>query len=55
MIQATRERLAQIFDWVIKGKLRPQLSRRFHLEAANDAYAAVEAPHGKGKIVLEIS
>ena len=55
MIQASRERLGQIFDWVIKGRLRPQLTRRFHLEAANDAYAAVEAPHGRGKIVLEIS
>ena len=55
VIQATRERLAEIFDWVIKGRLRPQLARRFHLEEANDAYAAVEAPHGRGKIVLEIS
>ena len=55
MVQATRERLGQIYDWVVKGRLRPQLSRRFQLEAANDAYAAVEAPHGKGKIVLEIS
>ena len=54
-IQATRERLAQIFDWVIKGRLRPQLTRRFHLEEANQAYAAVEAPHGRGKIVLDIS
>ena len=54
-ILATRERLGEIFDWVVKGRLRPQLSRRFHLEAANDAYAAVEAPHGRGKIVLEIS
>ena len=54
-IQATRERLGELFDWVVKGRLRPQLSRRFHLEAANDAYAAVEAPHGRGKIVLDIS
>ncbi len=54
-IQATRERLGELFDWVIKGRLRPQLALRFHLEAANDAYAAVEAPHGRGKIVLEIS
>ena len=54
-IQATRERLAQIFDWVIKGRLRPQLTRRFLLEEANQAYAAVEAPHGRGKIVLDIS
>ena len=55
MIQASRERLAEIFDWVVKGRLRPQLTRRFHLEAANDAYAAAEAPHGRGKIVVEIS
>ena len=54
-IQATRERLAEIFDWVIKGRLQPQLVRRFHLEEANQAYAAVEAPHGKGKIILDIS
>jgi hypothetical protein len=51
-IQATRERLERIFQarW-----LRPQVTRRFALEDANDAYAAVEAPHGRGKIVLEIS
>jgi D-arabinose 1-dehydrogenase-like Zn-dependent alcohol dehydrogenase len=55
MVQATRERLGQIYDWVVKGRLRPQLARRFQLEAANDAYGAVEAPHGRGKIVLEIS
>ena len=55
MIQATRERLGEIFDWVIKGRLRPQVKRRFQLEAASDAYAAVEAPHGRGKVVLEIS
>src|SRR4051812_6648973 len=24
MVQATRERLGQIFDWVVKGRLRPQ-------------------------------
>lgn len=55
MIQATRERLGEIFDWVIKGRLLPQLTRRFHLGEANQAYGAVEAPHGKGKIVLDIS
>jgi NADPH:quinone reductase-like Zn-dependent oxidoreductase len=54
-IQATRERLEQLFDWVIKGRLKPQLARRFRLEEAKDAYAAVEAPHGRGKIVLDIS
>jgi NADPH:quinone reductase-like Zn-dependent oxidoreductase len=55
MIQATRERLERLFDWAVKGKLKPQLTRRFRLENAREAYAAVEAPHGKGKIVLEIS
>jgi NADPH:quinone reductase-like Zn-dependent oxidoreductase len=55
MIQASHERLGEIFDWVIKGRLRPQLARRFHLEEAKEAYAAAEAPHGRGKIVLDIS
>lgn len=55
MIQATRERLERLFGWVVEGKLKPQLTRRFRLEKARDAYAAVEAPHGRGKIVLEIS
>jgi NADPH:quinone reductase-like Zn-dependent oxidoreductase len=55
MIQASRERLSEIFDWVVKGRLRPQLARRFRLEEAKEAYGAVEAPHGRGKIVLDIS
>lgn len=54
-IQATRERLGQIFQWAASGKLRPQVTRRFALEEAAAAYAAVEAPHGRGKIVLAIS
>jgi NADPH:quinone reductase-like Zn-dependent oxidoreductase len=55
MIQATRERLARIFDWAVKGRLHPQVAKRFALEDARDAYAAAEAPHGRGKIVLQIS
>jgi len=55
VIQATRERLERIFDWAVSGKLRPQVTRRFALEHAAAAYAAVEAAHGRGKIVLEIS
>jgi NADPH:quinone reductase-like Zn-dependent oxidoreductase len=55
VIQATPERLGRIFDWAASGRLRPQVTRRFALEDAADAYAAVEAPHGRGKIVLEIS
>ena len=55
MIQASRARLGEIFDWVIKGRLKPQLAGRFRLEQVKDAYAVVEAPHGRGKIVLDIS
>jgi NADPH:quinone reductase-like Zn-dependent oxidoreductase len=55
LIQATRERLARIFDWAASGRLRPQVMQRFALEDAADAYAAAEAPHGRGKIVLQIS
>lgn len=52
-IQATRERLARIFDWAASGGLRPQVTQRFPLERAHDAYAALESGHARGKIVLE--
>jgi len=55
MIQATRERLERIFQWAANGKLRPQVMRRFRLDDAHAAYAASEAGHGRGKIVLQIS
>ena len=54
-IQATRERLERIFDAVVKGTVRPQVTQRFSLEQAKEAYAASEAGHGRGKIVLQIS
>jgi NADPH:quinone reductase-like Zn-dependent oxidoreductase len=54
-IQATRQRLERMFHWATSGKLRPQVTGRFALEDALAAYAAVEAAHGRGKIVLEIS
>jgi NADPH:quinone reductase-like Zn-dependent oxidoreductase len=55
LIQATRERLGRIFQWAVTGRLRPQVMQRFALDSAHEAYAAAEAPHGRGKIVLEIS
>jgi len=55
MIQATRERLERIFEWAASGKLRPQVARQFRLEDAHAGYAASEAGHGRGKIVLQIS
>ena len=54
-IQATRERLERIFDSVVKGTLKPQVTQRFSLDQAKEAYAASEAGHGRGKIVLQIS
>jgi NADPH:quinone reductase-like Zn-dependent oxidoreductase len=54
-IQATRERLERLFQWAASGRLRPQVTKRFALEDAHAAYAAAEAPHGRGKIVLEMS
>lgn len=54
-IQATRQRLEKIFDWAAHGKLKPQVAQTFALEEAAKAYAASEAGHGRGKIVLEIS
>jgi NADPH:quinone reductase-like Zn-dependent oxidoreductase len=55
LIQATRERLARIFDWAVRGKLKPQVAQTFTLGEAPKAYAACEAGHGRGKIVLQIS
>jgi NADPH:quinone reductase-like Zn-dependent oxidoreductase len=54
-VQATHERLQRLFHWAVSGRLRPQVTKRFALEDARDAYAAAEAPHGRGKIVLQIS
>jgi NADPH:quinone reductase-like Zn-dependent oxidoreductase len=54
-IQATRERLGRIFDRVSKGTLRPQVTQRFPLDQAREAYTASEAGHGRGKIVLQIA
>ncbi|HWI35696.1 MAG TPA: NADP-dependent oxidoreductase [Burkholderiales bacterium] len=54
MIQATRERLARIFEWAVSRKLRPQVTRQFLLDDAHGAYAASEAGHGRGKIVLQV-
>jgi NADPH:quinone reductase-like Zn-dependent oxidoreductase len=54
-IQVTRERLERIFAWVMSGKLKPQVTRRFALEDAVAAYVACEASHGRGKIVLDIA
>jgi NADPH:quinone reductase-like Zn-dependent oxidoreductase len=53
-IQGTRERLERLFQWAVSGRLRPQVTKRVALEDAHAAYAAAEAPHGRGKIVLEI-
>ena len=53
-IQATRQRLEKIFDWAVRGKLRPQVTQTFSLDDAPKAYAASEAGHGRGKIVLRI-
>jgi len=51
-IQPTRERLERIFRWAADGALRPQVTRRYALQDALRAYAAVESGHGRGKLVL---
>lgn len=51
-IQASRERLAQIFEWAVDGRLSPQVTETFSLEEAGKGYAASEAGHARGKIVL---
>jgi NADPH:quinone reductase-like Zn-dependent oxidoreductase len=51
-IEPTRERLERIFRWAADGVLRPQVTRRYALPDALQAYAAVESGHGRGKLVL---
>ena len=51
-IQATRERLLQIFQWAAAGVLKPQVSRRYRLEDAPSAYEESRAGHVRGKLVL---
>ncbi|MGQ0655076.1 MAG: NADP-dependent oxidoreductase [Betaproteobacteria bacterium] len=51
-IQATRERLSQIFQWAAAGVLKPQVSRRYGLEDALHAYAQSQAGHVRGKLLL---
>src|SRR5258708_3658592 len=53
LIQATRQRLAKIFDWAVRGRLRPQVTQQFALDEASQAYAAAEAAHGTGQLVLQ--
>lgn len=55
LIQATRERLERLFHAAVSGGLRPQVTKRYSLEDARDAHALAEAPHGRGKIVLDVS
>lgn len=51
-IQATRERLSQIFRWAAAGVLKPQVSRRYRLEDAPAAYDESRAGHVRGKLIL---
>lgn len=48
-----QEILANVWDSVIDGTLRPVMDRRFALEQAGDAHAYMEAGGHVGKIVLE--
>jgi len=51
-VQPTRERLARIFEWATTGVLRPQVGQTFAFADALQAYAASEAGHARGKVVI---
>jgi NADPH:quinone reductase-like Zn-dependent oxidoreductase len=51
-IQATRERLAKLFEWAASGVLRSTVETRFPLERAPDAYRLSESGHARGKLVI---
>jgi NADPH:quinone reductase-like Zn-dependent oxidoreductase len=51
-VQPTRARLERIFEWAAEGVLRPQIGQTFAFEDAPRAYAASEAGHARGKLVI---
>jgi NADPH:quinone reductase-like Zn-dependent oxidoreductase len=53
-VQPTRARLDRIFQWAAAGVLRPQVGRTFTFEDAPPAYAASEAGHARGKLVIAV-
>jgi NADPH:quinone reductase-like Zn-dependent oxidoreductase len=53
-IQATRERLARLFEWAGSGVLRSTVETRFPFERAPDAYRRSESGHARGKLVIAL-
>jgi NADPH2:quinone reductase len=53
-VQATRQRLARIFEWAVTGVLRPQVGGMFAFADAPHAYAASEGAHARGKLVITL-
>jgi NADPH:quinone reductase-like Zn-dependent oxidoreductase len=53
-IQATRERLARLFEWAGSGVLRSTVETRFPFERAPDAYRLSESGHARGKLVITL-
>jgi NADPH:quinone reductase-like Zn-dependent oxidoreductase len=51
-IQATTQRLLQIFQWAVAGVLKPQISRRYRLDDGPAAYAESRAGHVRGKLLI---
>jgi len=47
-----REGLAELFEWVRAGKIRPRIERTFPLEQASQALALMAERRVKGKVVL---
>lgn len=54
-IQPSRARLERIFRWATAGVLLPQVERTFAFEDAAAAYAASEAGHARGKLMIAVS
>jgi NADPH:quinone reductase-like Zn-dependent oxidoreductase len=53
-VEADGAELAEIAELVAAGKVKPQVQKRFALDAAADALASVEQGHSVGKIVLTV-
>lgn len=50
--QRSKERLAELVDLYVRGKLRIPIRKAFPLEEAANAHREIESGHGYGKVVL---
>ncbi|MCL4801913.1 MAG: NADP-dependent oxidoreductase [Burkholderiales bacterium] len=54
-IRPTRERLARLFDWAVRGIVAPQIRATFRFEDLPEAYRMSETGHARGKLIVALA